>query len=125
MGGFLHGRMEKVAVFFFLKTMQFQDFDLIVEDPCCVVDKINIQNPLTVHIGGFLGNGWDKGSGGSNRVNTVLVGAPGGDDRIVRTSEKGQVFVFVVPKGTTSNTFVLLDKTTRAGKRRSFQKRTR
>jgi hypothetical protein len=77
MAGFLHGRMEKVAVFF-LKTMQFYDFDSIVEDPCCVEDKINIQNPLTVYRGGFLGNGWDKGSGGSNRVNTVLVGAPGG-----------------------------------------------
>ena len=124
MGGFLHGRMEKVAVFF-LKTMQFHDFDSIVEDPCCVEDKVNTQNPLKVHRGGFMGNSWDKGSGGSNLVNTVLVVAPAGDDGIVRTSEKGQVFVFVVPKGTTSNTIVLVDKTTIAGKRRSFQKRTR
>jgi len=82
MGGFLHGRMEKVAVFF-LKTMQFHDFDSIVEDPCCVEDKINIQNSLKVHRGGFLGNGWDKGSGGNTLVNTFLVGAPGGDNRIV------------------------------------------
>jgi hypothetical protein len=57
--------------------MQFHDFDSMVEDPCCVEVKINIHNPLPVHIGGFLGNGWDKGSGGSNRDNTVLVGAPG------------------------------------------------
>jgi len=105
--------------------MLFHDFDSMVEDPCWVEVKINIQNPLPVHIGGLLGNSWDKGSGGSNRFNTVLFVDPDCDDRSVCTTEKGQEIDFLVPKGTTNMPLMLLSRKTRDGEQRSLQKRTR
>ena len=120
----LAGQTENSGVFF-LKTMQFRDFDSIVVDPCCVKDKNNIQKPLPVYRGGLLGNCWDETSGGNGFINTFLVGAPDGDDRTVRTTGKGQVIDFFVLTGTTTMPLRLIDRKTRDGEQRSLQKRTR
>ena len=115
--------MQKRAVFS-LKTMQFHDFDSIVVDPCCVKNKENIQNPLPVYRGGLLGDCGDERSGGNSLINTFLIGAPDGDDRIVCTTGKGQVIDFFVSKGSKNMPLMLLDRKTKDGKWRLFQKTT-
>jgi len=83
---------------FFLKTMQFHDFDSIVVDPCCVKDKDNIQNPLPVYRGGLLGNCGDKRSGGKKEIPRFWVVL-----RMVTTESsvplgRGRCSTFLVPK---------------------------
>ena len=77
--------------------MQFHDFDSIVEDPCCVEDKSNIQNPLTVHRGGFLGSCLDERSGGIDFGNMLSPNL----DRNGRGARKGQEIAFLVTKDIT------------------------
>jgi hypothetical protein len=54
-----------------------------------------------------------------------LGGAPDGEDRTVRTTGKGQVIDFFVSKGTKNMPLMLLDRKTKDGKWRLFQKTTR
>ena len=104
--------------------MLFHAFVSFVADPCCVKDKNNIQNPLPVYRGGLLSNCWDERSGGTNLVTRFRPG-----DGLVMTDPSVPLgramqlcFLFAIAPQTCL--LMLLERKTRDGKQRSFQKMT-
>ena len=116
--------MGKRAVFS-LKTMQFHDFVSIVVDASCLKFKNNIQNLLPLHRGVFLGNCWQKSSGGKDFCKTLLVGVQKVTTELSLPVGRARQMVFFVSKGTKNMPLMLLDRKTKDGKRRWFQKTTR